>query len=372
MGDDELELVQDAFATNWIAPLGPHVNGFEQELQEYNDVAHAAALSSGTAALHLGLLLLDTQAGDYVLCQSFTFCGSANAIHYTGAEPVFIDSESKTWNMDPQALEDAIRTLRNNPHKYPGRIRAIMPVHLYGMPAAMDEIIALGKKYDIPVLEDAAESLGSTYKGQKTGALGELGAYSFNGNKIITTSGGGALVSQREEWIQRARFLATQARDPAPHYQHSEIGYNYRLSNVLAAIGRGQLRVLEDHIDQRRAVFEQYEKWFSTWGLDWTAQKEEMEVRSNRWLSAFMLNDGWDREKLRLAMEEENIECRPLWKPMHMQPVFSSQPYFGGKQCEMMFERGLCFPSGSNLSAGDMERIHDAMTVYIDTARKKA
>jgi len=372
MGKEELELVQDAFATNWIAPLGPHVNGFEEELQEYNEVAHAAALSSGTAALHLGLLLLDTQPGDYVLCQSFTFCGSANAIHYTGAEAIFIDSESRTWNMDPQALEDAILTIRKDPHKYPGRIRAIMPVHLYGMPAAMDEIMALSKKHDIPVLEDAAESLGATYRGQKTGTIGDLGAYSFNGNKIITTSGGGALVAQRGEWIERARFLATQARDPAPHYQHSEIGYNYRLSNVLAAIGRGQLRVLEDRIAQRRAVFDQYVQWFSDWGLDWTAQEEGAAVKSNRWLSAFVLHDGGEREALRLAMAEENIECRPLWKPMHMQPIFSSQPYFGGKQCEELFERGLCFPSGSNLTTEDLERIRQGIASFIDKTNKKA
>lgn len=362
MGSRELEYVQEAFETNWIAPLGPHVNAFEAELQEYNSVAHAAALSSGTAALHLALILLDTQPGDYVLCQSFTFCGSANAIHYTGATPVFIDSEPNTWNIDPNVLEEAIKTIRDQPQKYPGKIKAIMPVHLYGMPAAMDEILEISRKYDIPIIEDAAESLGASYRGKKTGTLGDLGAFSFNGNKIITTSGGGALVSDRKEWIEKARFLATQARDSAPHYQHSEIGYNYRLSNVLAGIGRGQLEVLDQRIQQRKDVFQKYEDWFSKWGLNWVAQKEDHNSQSNRWLSAFDLGpSAWEPDTVRLALARENIECRPLWKPMHMQPVHAACPYFGGDQAEKLFQRGLCFPSGSNMTEADMDRIESAL-----------
>lgn len=362
MGHKELEYVKEAFETNWIAPLGPHVNGFESELQDYNAIGHAAALSSGTAALHLALIILDTQPGDYVLCQSFTFCGSANAIHYTGAHPVFIDSEPHSWNLDPNVLEEAITTIRSNPEKYPGQIRAIMPVHLYGMPATMDDIMALSEKYDIPVVEDAAESLGSIYGDQKTGTLGHLGAFSFNGNKIITTSGGGALVSENGSWIEKARFLATQARDPAPHYQHSEIGYNYRLSNVLAAIGRGQLEVLDARIQQRRKVFETYRSWFSNWGLEWRAQTENEKSYSNRWLSAFDLSHStWAPDTIRGALAKENIECRPLWKPMHLQPVYADCPYFGGSEAERLFKNGLCFPSGSNMTKTQLDRIEQAI-----------
>ena len=367
MGTRELEYVKEAFETNWIAPLGPHVNGFERELQEYNGIAHAAALSSGTAALHLALILLDAKPGDYVLCQSFTFCGSANAIHYTGATPVFIDSEPLSWNMDPTALEDAIHTIRNNPQRYPGQIRAIMPVHLYGMPAAMDDILEISKRHEIPVVEDAAESLGASYRGRKTGTLGEMGAFSFNGNKIITTSGGGALVSDNKEWIEKTRFLATQARDPAPHYEHTEVGYNYRLSNVLAGIGRGQLEVLDERIRQRREIFETYRTWFSEWGLDWLSQKETEKTVSNRWLSAFDLGDpGWSPDTVRLCLAKENIECRPLWKPMHMQPVYAHCPYFGGHTCESLFKQGLCFPSGSNMTEEDIERIKKALKDCIE------
>ncbi|SRR6056297_256653 len=367
MGHRELEYVKEAFATNWIAPLGPNVNGFEAELQEYNNIGHAAALSSGTAALHLALIILDTQPGDYVLCQSFTFCGSANAIHYTGAQPVFIDSEPHSWNLDPNALEEAIQTIRNDSEKFPGTIRAIMPVHLYGMPAAMDDILAISKKYGIPVVEDAAESLGATYKGIKTGTLGDLGAYSFNGNKIITTSGGGALVSNNSNWIEKARFLATQARDPAPHYQHTEIGYNYRLSNVLAGIGRGQLEVLDERIQQRKRVFETYTNWFLNWGLEWQAQTENEKTMSNRWLSAFDLGRStWSPDHIRHALEKEQIECRPLWKPMHLQPVFADCMYFGGNVAERLFENGLCFPSGSNLTGEDMGRIERAIKQSIN------
>ncbi len=362
MGTRELEYVKEAFDTNWIAPLGPHVNAFEEELQEYNNISHAAALSSGTAALHLALIILDTQPGDYVLCQSFTFCGSANAIHYTGATPVFIDSEANTWNLDPNALEDAIQTIRSQKTKYPGKIKAIMPVHLYGMPVAMDEVLEISQKYEIPIIEDAAESLGASYKGKKTGSLGDLGAFSFNGNKIITTSGGGALVSDRKDWIEKARFLATQARDPAPHYQHSQVGYNYRLSNVLAGIGRGQLEVLDQRIEQRQNIFQTYVNWFSKWGLNWVGQQGGDASHSNRWLSAFDLGPSdWKPDDIRLALEKENIECRPLWKPMHMQPVYSGCPYFGGDRAEKLFQNGLCFPSGSNMTQEDMDRIQTAL-----------
>ncbi|NBB88796.1 MAG: aminotransferase class I/II-fold pyridoxal phosphate-dependent enzyme [Bacteroidetes bacterium] len=362
MGDREIEYVKEAFETNWIAPLGPHVNAFEFELQTYNKIAHAAALSSGTAALHLALLLLNTQPGDYVLCQSFTFCGSANAIRYTGAQPIFIDSEPHSWNIDPNALEEAIKTVRNKNQKYPGKIRAIMPVHLYGMPAAMDDIMTLSRKYNIPVVEDAAESLGASYDGRKTGTIGDLGAFSFNGNKIITTSGGGALVSNKEAWIEKARFLATQARDPAPYYQHTEIGYNYRLSNVLAGIGRGQLEVLDERIQQRKQVFQSYVDWFSNWGVAWTPQTEIEKSNSNRWLSAFDFSKSkWKPEDIRQTLAKENIECRPLWKPMHLQPVHADCPYFGGNQAERLFQNGLCFPSGSNLTPEHLSRIKNAL-----------
>jgi len=362
MGDREIEYVKEAFETNWIAPLGPHVNAFELELQTYNKIAHAAALSSGTAALHLALLLLNTQPGDYVLCQSFTFCGSANAIRYTGAQPIFIDSEAYSWNIDPNALEEAIKTVRKKNQNYPGKIRAIMPVHLYGMPAAMDDIITLSRKYNIPVVEDAAESLGASYNGRKTGTIGDLGAFSFNGNKIITTSGGGALVSNKEAWIEKARFLATQARDPAPYYQHTEIGYNYRLSNVLAGIGRGQLEVLDERIQQRKEVFQSYVDWFSNWGVAWTPQTETKKSNSNRWLSAFDFSKSrWKPEDIRQSLAKENIECRPLWKPMHLQPVHADCPYFGGNQAERLFQNGLCFPSGSNLTPEQLSRIKNAL-----------
>ncbi len=369
MGHKELEYVKEAFESNWIAPLGPHVNGFESELQNYNNIGHAAALSSGTAALHLALILLDTKPDDYVLCQSFTFCGSANAIHYTGAKPVFIDSEPQSWNIDPNALEDAIKLIQSNPQKYPGKIRAIMPVHLYGMPAEMDEIVEISEKYEIPIVEDAAESLGSSYKDQKTGTIGDLGAYSFNGNKIITTSGGGALVSHRKNWIEKARFLATQARDPAPHYQHTQIGYNYRLSNVLAGIGRGQLEVLDQRIRKHRKIFNTYQSWFSKWGLSWTSQNESSKAFSNRWLSAFNLgslrSSVNNPEKIRIELSKDNIECRPLWKPMHMQPVFKDCLYVGGKCAETLFEQGICLPSGSNMTEEDMDRIQNSLEQFI-------
>jgi dTDP-4-amino-4,6-dideoxygalactose transaminase len=368
MGSMEEEFVREAFETNWIAPLGPNVDGFEKDIQQYLGIPHAAALSSGTAALHLGLILLGVGVGDFVLCQSMTFSASANPIVYQGAIPVFIDSEPNTWNMCPIALERAIESLNGKETiwvdgreiKTSGRIKAILPVHLYGMPANMVEIKAIADHHEIPILEDAAEALGSKLDEKPCGTWGELGVLSFNGNKIITTSGGGALVSADEILIQKARFLATQARDPAPHYQHSHIGYNYRLSNVLAGIGRGQMQVLNARVQKRRAIFDAYCDFFASYdGITCQAEPDKRYF-SNHWLTAILIDPalrGLDREQVRLGLEAENIEARPLWKPMHLQPVFKGYPYFGSSVCEQLFDQGLCLPSGSNLSDSDFERI---------------
>jgi dTDP-4-amino-4,6-dideoxygalactose transaminase len=360
MGEMEQVFVKEAFDTNWIAPLGPHVNGFEADLQAYTGAGHAAALSSGTAALHLALILLDVKAGDEVICQSFTFSASANPIVYQGAVPVFVDSEKDTWNMSPEYLKAAIVD-RMAKGKKP---KAIIAVHLYGMPAKMDEISAVAKKYDIPVIEDAAEALGSHIKGKMCGTFGKLNILSFNGNKIITTSGGGALVSEDGELIAKARFLATQARDNAPHYQHSHIGYNYRMSNVVAAIGRGQMVVLNDRVAARRANYDRYVKLFgeiNAKGYHIELLPEPEGFFSNRWLSTITVdhakNKGITREDVRLALEAENIESRPLWKPMHLQPVFADSPFYGDGTSEKLFDQGLCLPSGSNLGDSDWERI---------------
>lgn len=364
MGDNEQKFVNDAFDSNWIAPLGPHVNGFEEDIQNYNKISNAAALTSGTGAIHLSLILNGVGAGDYVLVQSFTFSATVNPIVYQGAIPVFIDSEEDTWNMDPNDLEKAITELMAKGQKP----KAIIPVHLYGMPADMDAIMAIANKYNIQVIEDAAESLGSTYKEKHTGTFGKMGIYSFNGNKIITTSGGGALVSEDAALIQKARFLATQARDEAPHYQHSHVGYNYRLSNVLAGIGRGQMQVLDDRIAQRRSNFERYQNYFAEVnkrGFNIRFQNEPNGSFSNRWLSCILVdpssNKGITREDIRLAMEAENIESRPLWKPMHMQPVFEKYPFVGSGVSERLFDIGLCLPSGSNLTDKDFERIFSCL-----------
>jgi len=360
MGTMEQVFVKEAFDTNWIAPLGPHVNGFEADLQAFTGAAHAAALSSGTAALHLALILLDVKAGDAVICQSFTFSASANPIAYQGAVPVFVDSERDTWNMSPVALEEAIVD-RITKGKKP---KAIIAVHLYGMPAKMGEILAVADKYEIPLIEDAAEALGSHIKGKMCGTFGKLNVLSFNGNKIITTSGGGALLSEDAEMIAKARFLATQARDNAPHYQHSYIGYNYRMSNVVAAIGRGQMVVLPDRIAARRANYERYLKIFeeiNAKGYHIELLPELEGFFSNRWLATVTIdpekNKGITREDVRLALEAENIESRPLWKPMHLQPVFADAPFYGDGTSEGLFNDGLCMPSGSNLSKQDWERI---------------
>ena len=353
MGQKEFEYVTEAFDTNWIAPLGPHVDGFEKDIEaQLGQEVHVAALSAGTAAIHLALILLDVKAGDEVICQSFTFSASANPIVYQGARPVFVDSEKDTWNIDPELLRVAIED-RIAKDKKP---KAIIAVHLYGMPAKMEEIMAIAGEYDVPVIEDAAEALGSNLGGQAMGTFGDLGILSFNGNKIITTSGGGALVSRNEEWIKKARFLATQARDAAPHYQHSHIGYNYRMSNVCAAIGRGQMVVLADRVAQRRKNHAFYKNAFE--GIEAISFLEEPEgYFSNRWLSTVLVEGKISREHIRLTLEEDNIESRPLWKPMHMQPVFVGAPAYTNGVSEELFEKGLCLPSGSNLTQGDLERV---------------
>ena len=356
MGGTEQQYVKEAFDTNWIAPLGPNVNGFEQDLELFlGDDVHVAALSSGTAGLHLGLVLLGVKAGDEVICQSMTFSATANPITYVGAVPVFVDSEADTWNMSPQLLEAAIKD-RIEKGKKP---KAVIPVHLYGMPAKMDELIAIAQLYDIPVLEDAAEALGSSIRGKKCGTFGDIGVLSFNGNKIITTSGGGALVSKNATVANDARFLATQARDAAPHYQHSQIGYNYRMSNLCAGVGRGQMEVLAKRIQQRRNVYAQYEQYFGDKkGI--TLLQEPAGYFSNRWLSTILIDHtvaGVSREELRVALEQENIESRPLWKPMHMQPVFDGCAFYGDGTAERLFADGLCLPSGSSLTDADIARI---------------
>ena len=360
LGGQEIKYVQQAFDANWIAPLGPNVDGFEQDLCNYTGAGHAAALSSGTAALHLALVMLGVAAGDVVLCQSFTFSASANPIAYQGAIPVFIDSETDTWNMCPEALETAIKHYLAKGQKP----KAIMVVHLYGMPAKMKEILEIGVRYDIPVVEDAAEALGSSYFGQRMGTFGALNVLSFNGNKIITTSGGGALLSSDEAAIAKARFLATQARDAAPHYQHSHIGYNYRLSNICAGIGRGQMEVLDERVAQRRANFDFYDAQLSA--IEGVTLQAETEGNfSNRWLSCLTIDpnktNGTTRETIRLALAEQNIESRPLWKPMHLQPIFADAPYFGGQICAQLFDVGLCVPSSSNLTDDERERVVEAI-----------
>ena len=364
IGTKELQYVNEAFATNWIAPLGPHVNAFEKGLQDQTHTKHAAALSSGTSSLHLALLILGVKARDTVFCQSITFSASANPIAYQGALPVFIDSEIDTWNMDPILLKAALEEAKEN-----GELpKAIIPVHLYGMPAKMDKILSIAKEYGVPVIEDAAEALGSSIDNKPCGSFGEFGVLSFNGNKIITTSGGGALLSENGEVIEKARFLATQARDSAPHYQHSHIGYNYRMSNVLAGIGRGQLEVLNDRVDARRSNFQKYKNFFSKYnnsGFNIKFQEEPEGYYSNRWLTCILVdpttNNGLTREEIRLAMDEENIETRPLWKPMHQQPVFSSSKSYLNGVSDQLFENGLCLPSGSNLTEEEFERIFNRL-----------
>lgn len=357
MGGNELSYIHEAFDTNWVAPLGPNVNGFEKDLEDFlGNQHHVAALSAGTAALHLALIQCGVQAGDEVICQSMTFSASANPITYQGALPVFVDSEPMTWNICPIALEEAIVD-RIAKGKKP---KAIIAVHLYGMPCMLDEIMAIANQYAIPVIEDSAESLGSTYKGKACGTFGKYGVLSFNGNKIITTSGGGALVCPSTEAQEKVVFLATQARDNAPHYQHSEIGYNYRMSNIVAGIGRGQMEVLNDRVAARRSMHAFYKTLFSSIDGITVFSEPTEEFVSNHWLSAILIDSsitGKTSEEIRLAFLEDNIETRPLWKPMHLQPVFADSPYYGNHVAEDLFEQGLCLPSGSNLSDEDRERI---------------
>ena len=359
MGDHEQAFVAEAFATNWVAPLGPHVDGFEREFAGLVGARHAAALSSGTAALHLALQLVGVKAGDDVPVSTFTFAASVYPIRYLGANPVFVDSERTSWNMDPRLLEAELRR-----RAALGRIpKAVVVVHLYGQCADMTPIMAACERYGVTVVEDAAEALGSDYRGKSPGTFGKVGIYSFNGNKIITTSGGGMLVSEDGELVEHARKLATQARDPAPHYEHSEVGYNYRLSNVLAGIGRGQLRVLEERVAARRRNFEYYVKHLG--GLPGVEFMPEAPWgRHTRWLTAMTIDPakfGADREAVRLALAEQNIEARPVWKPMHLQPVFAGFERVGGGVAENLFERGLCLPSGSNLSEEDLGRVVDVV-----------
>ncbi|WP_077214394.1 aminotransferase class I/II-fold pyridoxal phosphate-dependent enzyme [Bacillus dakarensis] len=359
MSGNEQKYIQDAFETNWIAPLGPNVDAFEEELASYVGMKGAAAVSSGTAAIHLALRLLDVKKDDTVFCSSLTFIASANPIAYLGAKPVFIDSEPETWNMSPQALE---RALTDAVHS--GNIpKAVIVVNLYGQSAKMDEILTLCNRYGVPVIEDAAESLGSFYKGKASGTFGRFGIYSFNGNKIITTSGGGMLVSDDVEALAKARFLATQAQDPAPHYQHSNVGYNYRMSNILAGVGRAQLEVLENRVEARRAVFDRYyHELVSISGITFMPELEN--TYSNRWLTACTIDKertGISVQELIEILSEENIEARPVWKPLHMQPLFADADFYAHSESEnvseQLFQTGICLPSGSNMNEEDLSRV---------------
>lgn len=365
MGGTEEKYVKEAFDTNWVAPLGPNVNGFENDLKTYlgqnNEVA---CLSSGTAAIHLALVQLGVGLQDEIICQSFTFCGSSNPIMYQGATPIFIDSESETWNMCPNHLEEAIKD-RIAKGKKP---KAIIIVHLYGMPSKIDELLKVAKQYEIPVIEDAAEALGSTYKGQKCGTFGDFSILSFNGNKIITTSGGGAIVCNTKADKEQTIFYATQARDKAPHYEHSKIGYNYRMSNISAGIGRGQMEVLDKHVGYRRNVNNFYVELFKdVEGVEIQKQPNQ-DYYSNFWLSCILIHENapFTKDELQEAMTKANIETRPLWKPMHMQPIFKGTPYYGAQFCETLFKKGLCLPSGSNLSSDDLNRIKNTLKKYVN------
>ncbi len=362
MSGNEIKYVKEAFDENWVAPLGPNVNNFEKELAEYLKISDVAALSSGTAALHLALIILGIKKDDEVLVSSFTFSASVNPVVYQCAIPVFIDSEKDTWNMSPELLENAIKD-RISKGKKP---KAIILVHLYGMPAKVDKIMQIAEKYEIPLIEDAAEALGSTYKGKKLGTFGTFGILSFNGNKIITTSGGGALLSDNSEYIKKSRFLATQARDDAPHYQHSQTGYNYRMSNIVAGIGRAQLEVIEERVKARRKNHEFYQNIFKNIEGIELLEEPGNDFYSNFWLTTILIDEnktqGITRETLRSAFEKENIETRPLWKPMHLQPVFEKYPKYLNGISEEMFKTGLCLPSGSNLTENDKLRIKTVIT----------
>lgn len=359
-----MRYINEAFEGSWVVPLGPHVDEFEKRLEHYLHAPNVVALSAGTAALHLGLVMLGVGAGDEVLCQSFTFAASANPVRYQGASPVFVDSEPTTWNMSPEALEEAIVDRKKVTGRYP---KAIVVVHLYGMPAMMDEILSVAGRYGIPVLEDAAEALGSEYHGTMCGTLGDYGALSFNGNKIITTSGGGALICPDATAAGHVKFLATQAREPMPYYFHKELGFNYRLSNISAGIGCGQMEFIADRVARRRAIHELYAEGFKNLDGISVHNNPADDVKSNFWLTTILFDEhsGISPEDARLALEAENIESRWLWRPMNMQPIYADAPYYGGKCAEGIFGRGLCLPSGSILTDGDVERVIDCVTRFI-------
>ena len=365
LGGGEMKWIEEAFKDSWVVPLGPNVNEFERLLGVYLGNPNIVALSAGTAALHLGLVALGIEAGDEVICQSFTFAASANPILYQGAKPVFVDSEKDTWNMCPAALEEAIIERKGITGVYP---RAIIPVHLSGMPAKMDKISEIANKYAIPILEDAAEALGSTYQGKQCGTFGQYGALSFNGNKIITTSGGGALICPDAEADKRIKFLATQARENKPYYYHNVIGYNYRLSNISAGIGCGQMQVLDSHVARRRAIHEIYSNRLKDLEGVHVMQNPSDEYDSNFWLTTITFDEQWDitPEDIRLALEAENIETRWLWRPMHMQPVFADAPYYGGNCAQNLYEHGLCLPSGSSLTDEEIHRVADALISFFN------
>ena len=362
MSGNEQKYIQEAFDTNWVVPLGPNVNAFELSLGEYlGHDKQVVALSSGTAGIHLALIQLGVGAGDEVICQSFTFAASANPIKYVGATPVFVDSEPDTWNMSPRFLREAIEHRLAKTGKLP---KAIIPVHLYGMPARMDELMAVANEYDIAVVEDAAEALGSEYKGRKCGTFGEFACLSFNGNKIITTSGGGALVCSTTAQAKKTMFYATQARDEAPHYQHSAIGYNYRMSNICAGIGRGQMTVLDNFVARRRQIHARYRALLQGVAGVSLLENPSDDFNSNHWLTCIVVNEaeaGFSRETLRLRMDAANIETRPLWKPMHLQPVFADAPFYGDGTSELLFDSGLCLPSGAGLTDDDVDRVVEVL-----------
>ena len=366
MSGNEQPFIQEAFDSNWVVPLGPNVNGFEDDLQQFlGEGKHVAALASGTSAIHLALVQLGIQAGDEVICQSFTFCATANPIVYLGATPVFVDSEPDTWNMSPDLLEKAIKDRKQVTGNYP---KAILPVHLYGMPAKMDEIMQVASRYGIPVVEDAAEALGSVYKGRKCGTIGHFGALSFNGNKMITTSGGGALVCPALEDKQGILFYATQARENFPYYQHEKIGYNYRMSNICAGIGRGQMTVLDEHIAHHRHVHALYEEAFASMPGITVHSNPEVYIESNYWLTTVLIDPsitGFDYEQLRLLLAAHQVESRPLWKPMHMQPVYQNAPSYVDGTSERLFAQGLCLPSGPYVTDEDVAFIISLIqTIY--------
>lgn len=363
LGGNEMQYINEAFRESWVVPLGPNVDEFERRLETYLSASNVVALSAGTAALHLGLVELGVTAGDEVLCQSFTFAASANPVKYQGANPVFVDSEPDTWNMSPDALERAIIDRKRVTGRYP---KAIVVVHLYGMPAKMSEIMAIAARYNIPVLEDAAEALGSTYKSRKCGTIGNFGALSFNGNKIITTSGGGALICPNDEAERHVKFLATQAREPMPYYYHKEIGYNYRLSNISAGIGCGQMEHIAERVARRREIHALYAKGLASLPGITVHTEPTADAVSNFWLTTILLDDSlqFSPEDLRQALEAENIESRRLWRPMNMQPVYADAPFYGDGCAERLFNRGLCLPSGSILTDEEIARVVDCITKF--------